>query len=127
LRYAEPVKFKHVLSCGLLAGATLVLPIEAFAEDSMRCGSRLVTRGDAKDKVRSLCGEPTDVALRGFVRRAPVYEYGYGYNRYEYYGPGWVDMPVEIWTYNLGSHKLLRKLRFIGDELDEIETDGYGY
>jgi hypothetical protein len=93
----------------------------------MRCGSKLVTQGDGKDKVRTLCGEPTDVSLRGVVRRTPVYEYGYGYSRYEYYGPGWVDMPVEIWTYNFGSHKLLRKLRFVGDELEEIETDGYGY
>jgi hypothetical protein len=24
-------------------------------------------------------------------------------------------------------HKLLRKLRFVGDELVEIRTDGYGY
>jgi hypothetical protein len=93
----------------------------------MRCGSKLISHGDGKDKVRKLCGEPSDVALRGVVRRAPTYDYGYGYNRYEYYGPGFIDMPVEIWTYNFGSHKLLRKLRFVGDELEEIETDGYGY
>jgi hypothetical protein len=36
-------------------------------------------------------------------------------------------MPVEIWTYNFGPNKLLRKLRFIGDELVEIRTDGRGY
>jgi hypothetical protein len=111
----------------VLLGAVLVLPLHALAEDSMRCGSRLVTRGDAKHKVRTLCGEPTDVALHGYVRRAPVYDYGFGYNRYRYYGPGWVDLPVEIWTYNLGSHKLLRRLRFVGDELEEITTEGYGY
>jgi hypothetical protein len=102
-------------------------PSALKAEDSMRCGSKLISRGDSKDKVRHLCGEPSDVSMRGFVRRAPVYEYGYGYGRYEYYGPGWVDMPVEIWTYNFGSSKLLRKLRFVGDELEAIETDGYGY
>jgi hypothetical protein len=125
--YALPMVAKHLLLCVFVTGAMFVLPTTVSAEDSMRCGSRLVTRGDGKDKVRKLCGEPTDVSLRGYVRRTPVYEYGYGYNRYEYYGPGWVDMPVEIWTYNLGSHKLLRKLRFVGDELEEIETDGYGY
>jgi hypothetical protein len=103
------------------------LPTEVLAEDSWRCGTRLVSEGDAKHKVRTLCGEPTDIAFQGVVRRAPRYEYGYGYNRYEYYGPGFVDMPVEIWTYNLGPHKLVRKLRFVGDELEEIETDGYGY
>jgi hypothetical protein len=102
-------------------------PILALAEDSMRCGSRLVSVKDGKDKVRTLCGEPTSVDFQGVIRRAPRYEYGYGYSRYEYYGPGVIEMPVEIWTYNFGSSKLLRKLRFVGDELDEIRTEGYGY
>jgi len=93
----------------------------------MRCGSRLVTQGDGKDKVRALCGEPSDVTQQGIVRRAPRYEYGFGNNRYEYYGPSFEDMVVEVWTYNFGSHKLLRKLRFVGGELDHIETAGYGY
>jgi Protein of unknown function (DUF2845) len=38
-----------------------------------------------------------------------------------------VELPVELWTYNFGSTKLLRKLRFVGDELVEIRTDGHGY
>lgn len=99
----------------------------AYAEDSMRCGSRLISAGDAKDKVRTLCGEPTDISLRGVVRRSPSYRYGSWPYEHDYYGPGWEDLPVEIWTYNLGSHKLLRKLRFVGDQLEEIETAGYGY
>jgi len=127
--YAAAMDARHrrpsMLAATALLAVTLAAP--AHAEDSMRCGSRLVSKGDGKDKVRTLCGEPTDVSMEGIVRRAPRYEYGYGYNRYEYYGPGWVDMTVEVWTYNLGSHKLLRKLRFVGDELEEIRTDGYGY
>jgi len=93
----------------------------------MRCGSKLVSQGDGKHKVLALCGDPTNIALQGMVRRSPSYYYGDGSRSYEYYGPGWLDLPVEIWTYNLGPHKLLRKLRFIGDELDRIDTDGYGY
>jgi hypothetical protein len=99
----------------------------ARAEDTMRCGSKLISVSDGKDKVRALCGEPSSVSFQGVIRRAPRYEYGYGYGRYDYYGPGVIDMPVEVWTYNFGSSKLLRKLRFVGDELDEIRTDGYGY
>ena len=93
----------------------------------MRCGSKLISVSDGKDKVRALCGEPTSVSFEGVIRRAPRYEYGYGYSHYEYYGPGVVEMPVEVWTYNFGTSKLLRKLRFVGDALDEIRTDGYGY
>jgi hypothetical protein len=111
----------------LLLGIAAFAARPAMAEDSWRCGSRLVSTGDGKDKVRSLCGEPTAIAFTGMIRRAPRYDYGYGYGRYTYYGPGVIDMPVEVWTYNLGSSKLLRKLRFVGDELEEITTDGYGY
>lgn len=94
------------------------------ADDSLRCGSRLVTTGDGKDKVRSLCGEPTSVSLTGVVRTGG---YGYGPYDYSYFGPTWTELPVELWTYNFGSSKLLRKLRFVGDELVEIRTEGYGY
>jgi hypothetical protein len=110
-----------------LTTALLCVAVPVEADDYMRCGSKLITIGDGQDKVRTLCGEPTDITLRGMIRRAPRYDYGYGYNRYTYYGPGVIDMPVEIWTYNFGSSKLLRKLRFVGGELDYIETDGYGY
>jgi Protein of unknown function (DUF2845) len=115
----------YVLCACLIGGALSSVP--AAADDSMRCGSRLVSTGDGKDKVRTLCGEPSAVDFQGVIRRAPRQEYGYGYNRYTYFGPGVIDMPVEVWTYNFGSSKLLRKLRFVGDELEEIRTDGHGY
>jgi hypothetical protein len=92
--------------------------------DSMRCGTRLVSEGDGKDKVRKLCGEPTSVSLAGYVG-GPGYYTGPYENTYLW--PGWSTVPVEIWTYNLGPSKLLRKLRFVGDEVDEIWTDGHGY
>jgi hypothetical protein len=100
----------------------------AHAEDSMRCGTRLVGEGDGKDKVRTLCGEPTSISLAGYVG-GPGYfpNYYNGPFDYSYAWPGWTALPVEIWTYNLGPNKLLRKLRFVGDELDEIRTNGYGY
>jgi len=122
-----PVKTR--LTCLLLVTFALAgVCRPAAAEDTLRCGSRIVSTGDGKDKVRSLCGEPTDVAFVGVIgRRAiPGYPNGSSYDQW-YYGPAWVEMPVEIWTYNFGPNKLLRKLRFIGDELVEIRTDGHGY
>jgi len=108
--------------------ALWLLPGSSFAEDTWRCGSRLVRVGDGKDKVRTLCGEPTSVSFAGTVGRRsyPGYPIDYSYDG-GYFGPAWVELPVEIWTYNAGSNKLLRKLRFIGDGLVEIRTDGYGY
>jgi hypothetical protein len=120
---------KALQSLGLAITATLLLGATsgpALADDSLRCGSRLITTGDSKDKVRTLCGEPTSVSLAG-VARMGRYGWGYGSYDYSYFGPGWMEVPVEIWTYNLGSNKLVRKLRFVGDELDDIRTEGYGY
>ena len=124
--YACTVHYLKILVLAAVIVGTLGAT-RARAEDSMRCGSKLITISDGKDKVRALCGEPSSISFQGVIRRAPRYEYGYGYSRYEYYGPGVIDMPVEVWTYNFGSNKLLRKLRFVGDELDDIRTDGYGY
>ena len=107
----------------MMLGSLLAVP--AAADDTLRCGSRLVGIGDGKDKVRTLCGEPTSVALAGVVRQGAYDRYG-PYDDY-YPSRGWVELPVELWTYNFGSSKLLRKLRFVGDDLVEIRTDGYGY
>ena len=107
----------------LLACAAVTTP--AAADDTLRCGSRLVSVGDGKDKVRALCGDPANVSFVGTMGRRAYPNYG-PYD-YSYFGPAWVELPVEIWTYNFGSSKLLRKLRFVGDELVEIRTEGYGY
>jgi hypothetical protein len=109
----------------LISYCVMVCPAPASADDTMRCGSRLVSTGDGKDKVRTLCGDPTDVAFVGTIGRRGYYTEG-PYD-YSFFGPAWVELPVEIWTYNFGSSKLLRKLRFVGDELVDIRTNGHGY
>jgi hypothetical protein len=100
------------------------LPGIAAAEDSLRCGSRLVSEGDPKIKVLSICGEPTSVSLESVISGPAFVRYGYDFS---FIGPAWREVPVEIWTYNFGSSRLLRQLRFIGDELVDIRTYGYGY
>jgi hypothetical protein len=113
------------IGSALVAAAMLLASTPAASSDNtMRCGTHLVDRGDGKDKVRTLCGEPTSISLAGYVG-GPGYQNGP--YEYAYFWSGWATVPVEIWTYNLGPSKLLRKLRFVGDELDEIRTNGYGY
>jgi hypothetical protein len=111
-------------SWGLLLLGCVAVPAIALAEDSMRCGTRLVYQGDLKGKVRALCGEPSDISVVSVA-------HGPGYWRspwdYSYIGPTWLDVPIEVWTYNFGSSRLLRHLRFVGDELVDIRTSGYGY
>jgi len=105
-----------------LAALLLTVAVPASA-DGLRCGSKLVTTGDPRAKVRQFCGEPTDVQTRSILRR-PVFGFG---GRVYSYGDGYVEVPVEIWTYNFGPYKLMREIRFVDGRIEDIETLGYGY
>ena len=94
----------------------LLLPGVTHA-DSMRCGSRIVKDGDAIEKVLEVCGEPA-MQERTWIQRPPQYELG---GRY-YSFPGTEDVPVDLWTYDFGPNKLMRRVRFIGGLVDSIVT-----
>jgi hypothetical protein len=94
----------------------------AFA--AFRCGNKLVSEGDSRSEVVAKCGEPTEVAAQRSVFRRPViWSYGQPY----YVGDDFIEIPVETWIYNLGPNKLMRRLRFEGGVVTEIETLGYGH
>jgi hypothetical protein len=106
-----------LLFLGLLASPA------AFA-DAFRCGTKLVSEGASRSEVAATCGEPTDVTTARSVFRRPVV---WGYGRPTYVGEDFIEIPVEIWVYNLGPNKLMRRLRFEGGVVTEIDTLGYGY
>jgi hypothetical protein len=91
--------------------------------DAMRCGSRIISDGDTRAEVRQRCGEPSDIQTRAILRR-PSYDVN---GRTVYYGDGLVEIPVEVWTYNFGPYKLMRRIRFVDGVVEEIETLGHGY
>jgi Protein of unknown function (DUF2845) len=104
------------MACAALA----LLPGIALA-DSMRCGSRIVKDGDTIDKVIEVCGEPAS-RERSWIQRAPQYELG---GRY-YSFPGTEDVPVDLWTYDFGPNKLMRRVRFVDGLLVSIVELGKG-
>src|ERR1700741_3421311 len=112
----------RALISSALVALLLAVAVPASA-DGMRCGSRLLGEGDPRSKVRQFCGEPTDIQTRSILRR-PVFGIG---GRVYSYGDGYVEIPVEIWTYNFGPYKLMREIRFVDGVVDEIESLGYGY
>ena len=105
-----------------LAALLLAIAVPASA-DGMRCGNRLMTTGDPRAKVRQFCGEPADIQTRSILRR-PTFNFG---GRTLSYGDGYVEIPIEIWTYNFGPYKLMRQVRFVDGMVEDIETLGYGY
>jgi uncharacterized protein DUF2845 len=105
-------------------GITLALLIGAPAHaDAMRCGNRLISTGDSRTLVRDFCGEPADVVRRTILQRPNFLLHG----RTFFLNEGYVEVPVEVWTYNLGPNRLMRRISFIDGNVDSIETLGYGY
>jgi hypothetical protein len=110
---------KTLLSALLLGSAG----VAAAATSNFRCGSELITKGNRQSEVLAYCGPPSDV-VRTSTWRTPAY---WHFGRRYYYGDGLVEMPVELWTYNLGPSNLMRELRFEGGALVSVRSLGYGY
>jgi hypothetical protein len=104
-----------IIVLGLLASS----PSFAFT-----CGSKIVSEGDTRDQVLAKCGEPADIVTLGSVFHRPVI---WTSGRPYYVGSNFIEIPVENWIYNLGPNKLMRRLRFEGGVVVDIETLGYGY
>jgi len=95
----------------------------AQGADSMRCSNKLIGQGDVRAEVLAKCGEPADVDRRS-IARLPYYWLN---GQRIYYGREFVDVPVEIWTYNFGPYRLMQRVRLVDGIVEEIETLGYGY
>lgn len=102
-------------SIRLMRGITLILLIivhfEGWSDSRWRCASSVISSGDDAARVRGVCGAP---ALRDVQ---PQFDPRNG----QRFGD------TEVWTYNLGSHQLLRLLRFRNGRLVDIATEGYGF
>jgi hypothetical protein len=106
----------------ILLALSLLAATPTFA--AMRCGVKLVSEGDSRSEVAVKCGEPTEiVTMKSVFRRPVIWTDGRPY----FVGEDSIEVPVESWIYNLGPNKLMRRLRFEGGVLAEIETLGYGY
>jgi hypothetical protein len=91
---------------------------------AFRCGSHLITEGDTRSKVIAYCGDPTEIQNTSAILRRPVtWINGRPYT----VGDGFIEIPVDVWVYNLGPGKLMRRIRFEDGRVVAIDTLGYGY
>jgi len=94
------MKRPHWLTLGLLLATG-----HAWAADTLRCGSQLISVGDRSSEVLQKCGEPMARDDLGYKRSV---------NRREEY-------PVEEWTYGPNSG-MYQYLRFEGNRLVQITS-----
>jgi len=103
--------------------ALLALAGSVARADALRCGTKLVTEGNTRSEVIAKCGAATEVERRSVWRQPIVWIHGRPFHAG--YGP--IEVPVELWTYNLGPNKFMRRVHFEDGLVVEVETLGYGY
>jgi hypothetical protein len=89
----------------LLIIAMAMTASQAWAADTLRCGSQLISVGDRSSEVLQKCGEPVSRDLLGYKRSA---------NRRE-------EFQVEEWTYGPNGG-MYQYLRFEGNRLRQITS-----
>lgn len=96
----------------------LSVPADALA---MRCGTKLISRGDYLPKVLHECGKPA--FRQHWVQRRVVYLHAHPWSVAQAIAP----VVVNLWTYNFGRDRFMQQLKFENGRLVRIKTLGYGY
>ncbi|HEX2733578.1 MAG TPA: DUF2845 domain-containing protein [Polyangiaceae bacterium] len=110
--------------------APLLLAGPAQAEDSMRCGDRLVVTGSSMYDVRSLCGEPDAQTHRveyRTVRERVGGPCAPGHVRCGATVEHTVEVNVDEWVYDFGTRRFVQELTFEEGQLLLIRGGGYGH
>jgi hypothetical protein len=104
--------------------AVLMLAAAGAAQaDSFQCGNELVGSGDTRDQVTAKCGNPSDIERSTAFVPSVAWVNGVPVSA----GNTLIEVPVELWLYNFGPTKLMRRVRFESGRVVSIEILGYGY
>jgi hypothetical protein len=103
----------------ILLALCLLLPGVLMA-DSIRCGSRIITRGSSSAELSAFCGDPAQV-----TKSSSYVGGGRGADGVAYGTTG--EIVVEIWTYNFGPNQLMERVRIENGIVAQIDSLGYGY
>jgi hypothetical protein len=123
---------KHLTWFALVLIALMAVALAAPPAHAMRCGSRLVSEGDPREKVFNDCGPPSDVEAWDEEQ----YEYfsrppnSRDYREFERYGNSYrvrAPVHVEIWTYNYGPSRFIDYVRMENGRVRRVYSGGYGY
>ncbi len=92
----------------------------ARADGSLRCGSRLVSVGDARIDLLGRCGEPALRERRVDERWEGVTDGTVGQGRR-------ITTVVEEWTYDFGPQSFVQIVTLVNGRITAIEHRSYGY
>ena len=127
---------KTSLAAFIVLIATMSMGERAMA---MRCGNKLVLKGDHQAKILRFCGDPTHMLQRAIYHSGPTRQFtsrhsdsrrvreALGDDEILISTRSFVEVPIEEWTYNLGPRKLMRVIRFENGIVTDVRHLGYGY
>ncbi len=127
---------KTSLAAFIVLIATMSMGERAMA---MRCGNKLVLKGDHQVKILRFCGDPTHMLQRAIYRSGPTRQFtsrhsgsrrvreALGDDEILVSTRSFVEVLIEEWTYNLGPRKLMRVIRFENGIVTDVRHLGYGY
>ncbi len=104
----------------LLLAAVAAFPGPPRADGSVRCGSRLVSVGDARIDLLARCGQPALREQRVEERWEGITDGTVGQGRR-------VTVVIEDWTYDFGRRSFSHVVTLVNGRIERIEPGGYGY
>jgi hypothetical protein len=120
------------ISGALLVLAGLLLSASARA-DSLSCDGRIVSTGDSRYDVRSICGEPDDASqhveyrsVRGRVS-GPCARDRSGKLRCQNSREEVFEVVVDEWIYDFGRNRFVEYLTFEQGHLLSVRSGSYGH
>ena len=106
-----------------IATASLLILGLASASNAlaMRCGTRLISKGDHISKLLRYCGEPDFAQTRSAQRSY--------YNRFGQvlFTGFYEEVLIQEWAFNLGPNKLMRVVKMENGVVTDVRHLGYGY
>jgi hypothetical protein len=122
---------RRTLACSLVLAVCAAWTAGAARADGMRCGSRLVSEGDLLYDVRSRCGDPDATSQRVEYRTVRTFVNGPCYQEQGQLRCGRVvertiEVVIDEWVYDQGSHRFVRYLTFEQGRLANVRTGRYG-
>ncbi len=104
----------------VLALVLLISMPSLLSAQSIRCDSRIISRGSSSAELAAFCGNPTQVDRRSnYIGRGNAVPGGVAADSEE--------VVVEVWTYNFGPNQLMQRVRIENGTVVQIDSLGYGY
>ena len=121
----------YSVSGALLVLAGLSVSSSARA-DSLSCNGRIVSSGDSRYDVKSICGEPDDASQRVEYRTvsgrvAGPCTHEAGQIRCSQTHEQVVEVVIDEWIYDFGSNRFIEYVAFEQGHLVSIRAGSYGH